>query len=657
MAIIEATTVASVSKIALKLLEPVTKDISKKIIGFAKEKWVIFTTSLDEYLKVTTEKHQYFNSQIFSNEGKLLESYYVPLTLQRSEAGTKKSLRDIKVDRFPKSFITNEKNILIVDTAGMGKSTLLKYMYLQLIKEEKSIPIFIELRKLNKSKSIKAFVLDELNIGKSNITDAYLEKTLEKGLFTFFLDGYDEISDDDKKSVSTDILQFKSNFDQNTFILSSRDEPSLSSLNNFLRFNIKPLSRHEAFELINKISPVPETGKQLISKLSDNEQNNLNDFLTNPLLVSLLVKAFLHSNILPVRLSEFYRQVFDALYQNHDAKKELGGFSRVKKSKLDLDKFHRALRALGVLTYKKGKLEFTSDEFSKEIEEVKKLTSENTYSACDLQDDLLRAVPLFIPDGNLIRWAHRSLQEYFAASYICTDAKENQTKNLMQLYESSSFKNVNILTLCADIDGKTFKATVIQNYLKSLVVRLDSSYAKKNFPNIRDDFLAKRRGFLGLNEAALVVFSRAKKDFDWSELDRIATQDQLIKSGNWQMGQHFDSNFAPMSVEGNTKLVCVYARQQIGAIDHIIEKYFGVRITQRNQYNKPTRPFKNIQYNIMLAVNEDSENCLNSVDNFEITTSIISASPTTLYDEGRIRKLLNEIQHEESEFLSFDITF
>ena len=652
--IIESVLLKIAPSLASKLLTPIAEKLSNSGKEFAEKGWNSLIRSFDIYLKSTEDRHKYFNSQVFSNEGKLLEDYYIPLNLLKADAQNRRT--KVKIDSFPKDLLSAYKSILIVDTAGMGKSTLLKFIFLQLVKEARSIPLFVELRKLSKTKTLKNFLLSELNNTEAAIPEQFLDTCLEQGIFTIFLDGFDEISDDDKKSVSNEILSFKSKFNKNTFILSSRDEPSLSSLMEFHRFNIKPLEKNEAFELIRKISPIPEVGERLIEKLGEQEQENLDDFLANPLLVSLLVKSFLHSNILPVRLSEFYRQVFDALYQNHDAKKELGGYTRNKKSGLDLDKFHKALRALGVLTYKDGKLEFSVDDLLSKIEAAKRLTAENVYSATDFQDDLLRAVPLFIQEGNSIRWAHRSLQEYFAASYICTDAKEKQETLLLQLYEKSVLKNINILTLCADIDEKTFKKTVVKKYLEKLIFNLENKYPPKIFPTIPKQALDKRRSFLSVSEMSFCIFKTSVKHDNWFKYIPEEMRMKLISGLDISRIRLYDSNFKLASHTQKVKCALIYSVESDDVVRTIIHRYFSVNLNHSNRDGNVKINPKNIPRGTVMQIDDSKDNCLNSLENFDHTTSIIY-SHSLSFDEKKIRKFYSDILMDEKNSLELDISF
>jgi ABC-type lipoprotein export system ATPase subunit len=56
----------------------------------------------------------------------LLKDVYIPLTLkQNSEKDTR-----YKIEEFPLRIVVHQDKVLIMDTAGMGKSTLLKGYFL-----------------------------------------------------------------------------------------------------------------------------------------------------------------------------------------------------------------------------------------------------------------------------------------------------------------------------------------------------------------------------------------------------------------------------------------------------------------------------------------------------------------------------------------------
>jgi len=312
----------------------------------------------------------------------------------------------------------------------------------------------------------------------------------------FFFDGFDEVSEKKKTKIASEIVELLNASEDSQFILSSRDEPSLSALTSFSRFEISPLNRSEAEILVRKLAK-NSVADALIEKIKESE-SSIRHFLTNPLLICLLVRAFLHSQILPRHLSEFYRQVFDALYQNHDAGKDLGGYARDKKSNLNLDSMHKVLRSLGILGYLTSALEYRRDALIKEVSAAKKLALAGEFSESEFIDDITRAVPLFVNDVTTIRWSHKSLQEYFAAAYICMDANTKQPDLLRKLSEKeNAATHFNILSLVLDMDKKAFRQHVLMPAIDTVLKSSTSLWP--DFAEVPDVLIAQRRGVICSN--------------------------------------------------------------------------------------------------------------------------------------------------------------
>ena len=653
---ITATVFATLTSTELiaKLLEPLASKIGAKVVDKAQEKWGSYKNSFDRYLKEAEGRHKYFSSQVFANEGQLLEDYYIPLTLVKNSSATQNV--SVMVTDYPTDLLAAYKDVLVVDTAGMGKSTLLKFIFLRSISSGSAIPIFVELRKLSREKALMSFLIEELRFTGDKTSIRMLEESISQGVFTFFLDGFDEIPEDEKPAVSAQILELKKSGPKNRFILSSREEQSLAYLAEFHKFNIKPLSQEEAFCLIRRITRNEQLANKLIEKILAQPGHTLNEFLTNPLLVSLLVKSFMHSPILPVRLSEFYRQVFDALFQTHDATKELGGYARPKFSGLDLDRFHKVLRSLGALTYQDNKLEFSTDELLLQIERAKILTSEQDFSASNFHHDLLHAVPLFVRDGGKSRWAHRSLQEYFAAAYICIDAKEAQVQLLQQLYTAGLQKNSNILKLCADIDGKTFKLVVVKKYLQERLTIANSSFARQNFVDIDENLLAARRGFIFDARSVIYVLPPG------TSADNIGVHAAKIFREASVSGGILATDISGKGVgpDPSARYLIAIRYNKYEAIDKIIHTYFGVDILMHSSFSPLNDELINIPYEQIIQINDNPTSPLNSKENFESFLNLLknlSISDRNFYNIVAMEKLYDSITAAERESFHLGIRF
>ena len=424
-----------------------------------------------EYYKRTYKQYSTISSLALKNDQWNIKDIYVPLTLvlnKRHEGSIQ-----ILLDKFPEEFINEYSNILIKDTAGMGKSTLSKRMYLDIIDNGCKIPMFIELQKLSKDKKILTEITESLSSLKNIFDESLLIEFIMSGEFVFFLDGYDEISFEDLTAVTTDIQNFINKAHKNQFILTSRPDTGLYSFNSFQEVSIAPLNQQEAYELLKKYDKDGDTSSLLIEKLESDsgEHNSIKEFLGNPLLVSLLYAAFDYKQTIPLKKHLFYRQVYDAYFDTHDLTKGRG-YIHNKKTGLDSDDFHRVLRCLGYICTLKRKREFTKDELLPLITKAKAYCSNLVFKESDFLKDILHSVPLFCKDGHSYKWVHKSLQEYFAVCFTVQDTTDIQREGFLQnIYEPHNRASYfNIFDLYYDIDTNGFLIHILKPFLENLIV-------------------------------------------------------------------------------------------------------------------------------------------------------------------------------------------
>lgn len=419
-----------------------------------------------EYFFRSYKKYSILNTLVFRNSQRELNDLYIPLTLNLK---INSSIEQIKIDGYPKQLAQKYRKLLITDSAGMGKSTITKKMFLDIIDNGYGIPIYIELRRLTKEHCLLQEVSQQLNSLSKEFDTQLLLELIQSGGFVFFLDGYDEVKLSEKTDVTIDIQEFISKAGDNTFILTSRPENSLVSFGDFQQVAIEPLKKKEAYELLRKYDGQGETSSLLIDKLKSGKYDMIDEFLKNPLLVTLLFVAFDYKQTIPLKKHVFYRQVYDAHFDGHDLSKG-GSFIHEKKSKLDIDDFDKVLRFTGFECLKLQKIEFSKDEILIILSKAKTFWTNIQYNESDLLDDLLCAVPLFCQDGAYYKWCHKSLQEYFAAQFIYKDAKSGQDRILTALYNSDNLeKYLNLLDLYYDIDQLGFRKNILLPFLMEFV--------------------------------------------------------------------------------------------------------------------------------------------------------------------------------------------
>jgi hypothetical protein len=173
----------------IALVKPATESALSGLKSLTKATVEMFSNKLSDYEMLQTQKHGCLSTIVFGHQKKL-EDLYIPLTVIPCDKKEQKDsgllLNDLNPDFLPKN-----KRILITDTAGMGKSTISKFLFLQCIKSSYAIPIFIELRNLSASMDVISYIEKQLNSptiadGDERITKKQIERIFRKSNIVCF---------------------------------------------------------------------------------------------------------------------------------------------------------------------------------------------------------------------------------------------------------------------------------------------------------------------------------------------------------------------------------------------------------------------------------------------------------------------------------------
>ena len=596
-----------------------------------------FLNKFSDYLSRAYERQGYLRTVVFQNNKKLLSELYIPLTIVNPN--TEES---IKIDSYPELLLPKHGKVLLVDTAGMGKSTLSRYLFLKSIEDKQGIPVFVELRQLSKGITIIELIHNDISEIDEEFDKKLLLRLIAEGDFIFYFDGFDEISIKDREYVTKELQEFIAKVPNNKFMITSRQDPALSAFADFQRFYIKPLRQNEAFALLEKYDNSGPTSKSLISKLKkEQNRDRLKIFLINPLLVSLLFKAYDFKPTLPLRADVFYRQVYEALFENHDLSKG-GSFIRQKFSGLNIDDFARVLRVLGMRTVGLGKVQYTSDELLRHVKEAKERCTGLNFSESDFIKDLVLTVPLFVLEGLDYRWNHKSFQEYFAALFIAIDAKGDADTILQRLVESKEQDRfANIFDLYYDIDQVTFQRALTKRLVNEFINYMEGDDYNAKFIGVeRYDVITRKlicfgRKYILFSES--IINSGAKERISYESVKvHKYIRNFVIKRKMLTDGERIGSSTHYPSGGG---LVTVYTTNMI-ILDVLNRKNDRLildmkhRITNRGNYGYEPEPNTFVKSRKPVLVNQEVDNVLNSSNNFNRVTQLL------IYNE-RIRISLN----------------
>lgn len=473
--------------------------------------------------------------------GKKLEDLYEPLTLVPT---TDIDFEEKTITSFDFSIFFKRNRVLIEDNAGMGKSTLIKFLISSYIKKNElenfnRIPILLELRNLKENNSILDLIKEKV-LNKSD--DNELLKLLFKENLIIFFDGFDEISEKNKSKIGIEIKELSHSYSDNFYILTSRSENILSIFASYLKYKIRPLTILEAESLLRKyMQNDMKMYENLVLEIRKN-YDLLKEFLQTPLLVSLLYETYSFKRNIPETKLEYYNQIFEALYQAHDSNSK-DGFER----KLELGnlEFRKVLEEFSVLDLNNVKLQFNFNEMIERLEKVKKNLNKE-FDTIKFIENLEKQVPIFKKIGNDYIWCHKSMQEFFIAQKIYKS--ENKRGNIIKkmITDNDNSQYILILEFLYDLDSLTFQKILFEEIIKdidelfsnNIDLNRDEQELLFEYPDVvlstgKIENINER--ILGINKRlknleSPVLFSRREKDLKFLESKNLQFLNHSYKS-------------------------------------------------------------------------------------------------------------------------------
>lgn len=457
-----------------------------------------------EYLCTEYERNHKTKTILHRSEPVELDKFYQALYLRKvSPHWGKRSVFE-ETNRIPtenlESLFQKGNCITIIGTAGSGKSTLVKYLFVDSIKRKYKIPIKVELRYLNNyNGNLLSYVKDEIiKFSEISQSDRIIEKLLNSGQFVFFFDGYDEISSNKKEEITKDICKVTKKYKLNKYILTSRPFVSVDMLENFYNYHVCDLSLDEIKSFVQKQfnDSEKELAEKIIETISTEDAHTYKSFLSNPLLLSMFIITYQTDSNIPQKRSDYYNQVFNTLYSVHDTSSKLG-FVREKKSGLSKENFVDLLKRFSFKSFFSHNYTFSVAYFETEMQGIKKDLNLN-FSNEDLLMDLEVSIGILTQEGVDVTFPHRSLQEYFAALFVTSLTHENKIKVYKYLYGQFDEilnnrvlqnDNVNFFSLLSEMDRISFcKQLVIPilKFVKQKIVKLKGIEAIDAFSSIRE---------------------------------------------------------------------------------------------------------------------------------------------------------------------------
>ena len=588
----ENTNISEIGGIAVaELVKSSFNSISEGVFKAASKLYSTIFEDFKEYMERCYQRNRYIRILCQGDDDVDILDIYVPITFSNKD----KCYRDDQMI----SEIGGGGNYIVTGNGGAGKTFFMRKLWLDLFKEGKRTPLFIELRKLTELDNPNG--LTKFNLEKfirstvsQNITSEVFEKFCLQGRFVLLLDGFDELPIEHYDEVQKEILNIAEKYPKCSLVTSSRPDTRFSGWASFKRVNANPFTLEQTKELCSKIPFDSEFREKFDKYLTKDFFERHEGFLSNPLLAHMMMMTFRRNMDVPSKISIFYDEAFNTLYQLHDATK---AYRRMKN--LDILQFRRSFGVFCLLSYMKEKFDFSQTE----IEEF--INDSNKYIDLDVEiehvlNDYKRNVNLVMQDGHRYYFVHRSFQEYFAAWALVNvfSTKFSKFAKIIEMRQSD-----NVIKICyelqrplvvtdyflpafekfnreIDFGNRLSNVEIWKNYIKGIIIYVDNKVEGNTTPNFPIGLgFSIDRDFENFTHSILKVMDE-KNDTSFDllmhkmllndhEFFRMVTR--WLNSSNLQIDQ---GNVLEVSVDFECKLVTFCSLQSVNQT--VDENYHSV---------------------------------------------------------------------------------
>lgn len=442
------------------------------------------------------------------------------------------------------------KYIIIEGIGGIGKSMFLTHLFLTSAQNSETsgiIPLFLSLKNYkDTTDNVVDFIWKSVCEYDSAISRKAIIEALQNKELVLLLDGYDEIQSSARESFQSDLEAFIKSYNGNTIIMTSRPiYDSFVSFSKFSVFDIKPLTKPQALELVGKLEFWDDIAKNNFIKALDSKLYSSHwEFASNPLLLTIMLMTYSAFGEVPAKMHVFYSKAYETMARLHDASK--GSFKRPLHTNLTPEEFSKYFAEFCARTYRDEMLEFDERSFVAYMNKVLRGSSAESKGITphDFLLDLADNLCVMYREGSTYYFIHRSFQEYFAAVHFSSeyDAKLTRIGNFFEGMKNRNYTD-KTFDMMYDMIPDKVERFIFLPFLDKLLTRysqkgedeywefLEDQYPHLNYEEgeIGDSYLLSPQSFL---YKAITKFKNMDYAFD---IDSVEWPNQIydLPTQNW----------------------------------------------------------------------------------------------------------------------------
>lgn len=379
---------------------------------------------------------------------------------------------------------------LLIGSGGCGKSLMMQHLFLVAAKEYESsgvLPIFLELRHFKQSHEILQFIVETVTSTGENFSEEDANSLLLAGKCQLLFDGFDEIDPSDIGSFLQKLKDFVAKYDKVQIVITSRQNDSLTGINQFMKLYVWPFEEKQSLELIDKILEYQgDTGARdtVLEYINNGFLKKDGVFVSHPLLLTYVTMKYPQYSRFNADPSLFYKVTFEALVSGHDDNKK--PYDRVFKSVDNAEQFTTVFREFCALTYKDGVLELDSHSFEEYFNQMKSYKEfENTHkmNIKNFKHDVCSTACIMYEKEFDIFYIDPGFQECLFAEYYSVAPEEDVVLLLKSLEKTSYTKlaRFEALDMLCKLSREKFRYKVLLPFMDGIFKPKDDQEAFTNF--------------------------------------------------------------------------------------------------------------------------------------------------------------------------------
>lgn len=359
------------------------------------------------------------------------------MPIEIDEAGNKINIRSHRVPfRNLRSILEREKRIIVSGEAGVGKTTALSKLVLDMLGEVSgavvggrqkgmiALPVIMPAREILDCDSCESFI--NKCIEKRQLMEGFEISIL-------ILDGLDEVSQECRSVVLAKAANFCSDMKWTLVIGSRKIDVIKNPPKGLSTFEVLPFEVGQAIKLFEKI--VKEG--TLLNALKEGLSKVINQLPMTPISLTILIEIAEEHGEVPASLADLYNRYFEMV---------LGKWDFRDKGIESLFQYETKLHFLAEFAWTefadKDKVERTKNEFGEFVREYIEKFGFETSWINKFIEEIERAGLIEMKD--MVSFKHRSFLDYFAALYLFNhqDEFDNTEELVTKLYFDDLWSDV-----------------------------------------------------------------------------------------------------------------------------------------------------------------------------------------------------------------------